>query len=123
MQNITELYTDDVLPSHHRSPTQRLVDGRDLVHRSSNQGGPGVSDGLTAGLTETVSTHGEAVHLELPVSLPGDGHVGEVSRVVVGVASSQQNLSARLGIGVSVEVETEDWALKEDNSESDTEQY
>ena len=84
---MTELYTNDVFSSHHGSPTQSLVDGRDLVHRSSNQRGPGVRDGLTARLTEAVSSHSDAVHRELPVALPGDGDVGEVARVVsVGVS-------------------------------------
>ena len=85
---MTELYTNDVFSSHHGSPTQSLVDGRHLVHRPGNERGPGVSDGLTAGLTVTDSTHGDGVHLELPVSLPCDGHVGEVSRVVTGEVRS-----------------------------------
>ena len=111
--NITELHTDDVFSSHHRGPAQGLVDGRHLVHRPGDERGPGVSDGLTAGFTEAVVSHHDAVHLELPVSLPSDGHVGEVSRVVIRVASSQQNLSTGLGIGVAVEVEAEDWGLKD----------
>ena len=78
----SENFTDDVLSTHHRSPTQGLVDGRHLVDRPGNEGGPGVRDGLTARLTEAVSSHSDAVHRELPVALPGDGDVGEVARVV-----------------------------------------
>ena len=83
-----ENFTDDVLSTHHRSSTQGLVDSRHLLHRSGNERGPGVSDGLTAGLTITVSSNSDAVHLELPVSFPCDGHVGEVSRVVTGEVRS-----------------------------------
>ena len=92
LRDKTELFTDDILSSHHRSPTQGFVDGRDLVHRSGNQRGPGVRDGLTAGLAVTDSTHSDGVHLELPVALPRHRHVGERSHVVVGVGASQQDL-------------------------------
>ena len=51
--------------------------------------------------------HLDSVHGELPVPLPGDGHVGEVSLVVLGVGAAEQELAAHRAGGVPVEVEAE----------------
>ena len=42
----------------------------------------------------------DTIHGELPVSLSGDGDVGKVSRVVFGVAATQDDLAPGLGRGV-----------------------
>ena len=45
--------TDDVFSPDDGCSAERLVDGSDLVHGPSNQGGAGVSDGLAPAITET----------------------------------------------------------------------
>ena len=119
--------TDDIFSSDHGCSAESLVDGSDLVHGSSDQRGASVSDGLTptiteAGLNTRISvkvSHNIAiyiseldpVHGELPVSLPGDRDIGEVSGVVLGVAATEDDLPSILRGWVPVEVEAEQGVL------------
>ena len=114
---IFSVNTDDIFSPDHGSSTERLVDGINLVHGSSDQRGAGVSNSLAASITETglrntrcqwMSSFSlylyiselDTVHGELPVSLSGDGDVGEVSRVVFRVAATQDDLAPGLCRGV-----------------------
>ena len=56
----------------------------------------------TPGPTASLGSEGEAipVHVDLPVGLAADVDVVEVSSVVLGVGSSQQQLTTGLGVWV-----------------------
>ena len=56
-------------------------------------------------------SHLDPVHGELPITVSCDRNVSEVPRVILGVRSSQQQLSAHLSGWVPVEVETEHGGL------------
>ena len=44
-----------------------------------------------------------SVHFDLPVAVSGDGQVGEVARVVLGIAATQDQLAALLARRVSAD--------------------
>jgi hypothetical protein len=76
-----------------------LVDLGDLLDRAGDEAGAGVSDGLAAAVAERVGADLDRVHGELPVALAGDGNVGEVADVVVGIRAAEDDLATDLRFG------------------------
>lgn len=55
-------------------------------------------------IAELLVVDSESVHVELPVGVPGDGHVREVALVVRGVRPAQDQLSALRGRRVAAHI-------------------
>lgn len=89
-----------------------LLQGLDLGGRASDQRGSSVYDGFTASLTQTqLAANCHSIHVDLPVGLPGDVDIVEITIVVFGVGSSQEQLTTGFCVRVPVQVEGEDILL------------
>ena len=78
-----------------------VLQRRDFLDRSGDEGGSGVGDGLAAALAESGAADLERVHAELPISAPSHRNVGKVAGVAVGVGTAEDDL-AWVRVSVSV---------------------
>merc|ERR1719431_1316032 len=85
-----------------------------LCSWSNQQAGASVHDSSATSITSnSLSFHHHTVHVDLPVSLPLNRHVGHLTLIEHGVRSSKDQFSSNLSIWVSVQPEGENRFLNQ----------
>jgi len=72
--------------------------------RTGQKGGACICNSLTIGANNNL-THGCVGHVELPITLLGDGHIGEITSEEVIIDATEHQLTSILGGGISGQIE------------------
>ena len=87
----------------------------DLFHgltRPSQERGPTVSDGLATSFAESLATHLDTIHMELPVGLIRERHVSEISCVLARIRATEMELATHGCSGLTIEPESKNRLLQ-----------